>query len=407
MKNISSIPDFEMSSFDYSLPAEQIAETPLPDRDASKLLVWKNGEIHHDHYIHLANHLPADTHLVFNNSKVIAARLKFKKASGGEIEIFLLEPANGDYAALHDLGNSTWKCMVGGIKKWKHQEPLELVYESAGNKGIVKATCVERKEEHCVISLEWEEHILLHELLIIAGRVPLPPYIKRMADETDKARYQTVYAAQEGSVAAPTAGLHFTENIFQSLESKKITHSFVTLHVGAGTFKPVSASTIADHEMHEEFYEVDLATINSLADHGKMVIAVGTTSARTLESLYWVGLKLREGRDSNKFNLDQWEYLQLEEDEMPHYTIVFRELADYMLKRNMNIIRGYTGICITPAYTFRVIRGLITNFHQPQSTLLLLIAAIMKADWKKTYETALNKGYRFLSYGDGSLLFIS
>lgn len=408
MKKKNSIPDFEMSSFDYRLPADQIAETPLPDRDASKLLVWKNGAIQHDQYLNLADHLPSNAHLVFNNSKVIAARLKFKKSTGGEIEIFLLEPADGDYKALHDLGKSNWKCMVGGINKWKQQETLLLPFESNGKYNVIKATCIERKEDHCIIKFEWEQHIFFHELLVLAGRIPLPPYIKRLADENDKSRYQTVYAKHEGSVAAPTAGLHFTERIFKSLESKNITHAFVTLHVGAGTFKPVSSSTIADHAMHEEFYEVDLAMINSLGNAEKMIIAVGTTSARTLESLYWIGLKLIKNIDSpNKFDLEQWEYLQLEEDEMPHYTIVFRELADYMEKKKMKTIRGYTGICITPAYTFRVISGLITNFHQPQSTLLLLIAAIMKEDWKKTYEAALKKGYRFLSYGDGSLLFVS
>jgi S-adenosylmethionine:tRNA ribosyltransferase-isomerase len=408
MKKKYSIPDFEMSSFDYRLPADQIAETPLPDRDASKLLVWKNGAIQHDQYLNLADHLPSNALLVFNNSKVIAARLKFKKSTGGEIEIFLLEPADGDYKALHDLGKSNWKCMVGGIKKWKQQETLLLPFESNGKYNVIKATSIERKEDHCIINFAWDQHMFFHELLVLAGRIPLPPYIKRLADENDKSRYQTVYAKHEGSVAAPTAGLHFTERIFKSLESKNITHAFVTLHVGAGTFKPVSSSTIADHAMHEEFYEVDLAMINSLGNAEKMIIAVGTTSARTLESLYWIGLKLIKNIDSpNKFELEQWEYLQLQESEMPHYTIVFRELTDYMAKKKMKTIRGYTGICITPAYTFRVIQGMITNFHQPQSTLLLLISAIMKDEWKKTYEIALKKGYRFLSYGDGSLLFIS
>jgi S-adenosylmethionine:tRNA ribosyltransferase-isomerase len=352
--------------------------------------------------------LPANAHLIFNNSKVIAARLKFKKASGGEIEIFLLEPSNGDYAALHDSSKSTWKCMVGGIKKWKHQETLLLPFEANGREDEIKATCLERRADHSIILFEWNLNILLHELLVIAGKIPLPPYIKRMADETDKTRYQTVYAAKEGSVAAPTAGLHFTDRIFLSLERKNITHEYVTLHVGAGTFKPVSSSNIADHTMHEEFYEVPLSVINSLSNDQKMFIAVGTTSARTIESLYWVGLKLmQEGSDPNNFDLDQWEYLELEKNELPTHTTVFRELAAFMKARNMNSIRGYTGICITPAYTFRVIRGLITNFHQPQSTLLLLIAAIMKDDWKNTYETALKEGYRFLSYGDGSLLFTS
>lgn len=407
MKNIKLIPDFEMSAFDYHLPAEHIAEKPLPERDLSKLLIWKNREISHAQYVNLSEFLPENSHLVFNNTRVIAARLLFKKSTGGEIEIFLLEPHNGNYAALHDAGRSQWKCMIGGLKKWKHEEILSLSFSINNTLIDLKATCVERKEDHCVIAFEWEQNLLFHQVLESAGKIPLPPYIKRLADETDKERYQTVYAKEEGSVAAPTAGLHFTDRIFKSLEDKKITHSFVTLHVGAGTFKPVSTASIADHSMHEEFFEVDLSMIEKLCDDSKMIIAVGTTSVRTLESIYWIALRLKnnDGKSLN-FDLEQWEYLDLITKQPPNPADVFQYLAAFMRERKMNTIKGFTGICITPVYEFRVIRALITNFHQPQSTLLLLIGAIMKDDWKRTYEIALQRGYRFLSYGDGSLLYL-
>lgn len=400
-------PAFEMNTFDYQLPPEQIAEKPLPERDLSRLLIWKNREITHDHYINLSNHLPENAHLVFNNTRVIAARLIFQKQTGGQIEIFLLEPHDGNYAALHDTGRSQWKCMIGGLKKWKHEETLALGFTVCEKSFELKATCLERKEDHCIINFAWNTDLLFHEVLEIAGKIPLPPYIKRMADESDKTRYQTVYAKEEGSVAAPTAGLHFTDRIFKSFESTSITHSFVTLHVGAGTFKPVSTASIADHPMHEEFYELDLKMIETLCDEYKMIIAVGTTSARTLESLYWIGLRLMtNNKEEHNYDLEQWEYLDLIKAETPNYVTVFEHLINWMRERNMQSIQGFTGICITPAYNFRVIKGLITNFHQPQSTLLLLIAAIIKDDWKRTYDIALKEGYRFLSYGDGSLLFL-
>jgi len=407
MSNSATRPNFEMSEFSYPLLPEQIAEKPLPERDLSRLLIWKNGEISHDQYLNLSKYLPDNAHLVFNNTRVIAARLLFKKLTGGEIEIFLLEPQDGNYAALHETGSSQWKCMIGGLKKWKHDETLTLRFTVGEIITELKATCVNRKEDHCIIAFEWGSDLLFHDVLEHAGKVPLPPYIKRMADETDKKRYQTVYASEEGSVAAPTAGLHFTERIFTSLKAKKITHSFVTLHVGAGTFKPVSTTSISDHTMHQEFFELDLKMIETLCDDSKMIIAVGTTSARTLESLYWIAWRMMSiKKDEQNYNLEQWEYLDLMRDKMPDHVTVFRYLADWMREKNMSSIKGFTGICITPAYEFRVCKGLITNFHQPQSTLLLLIAAIMKDDWKRTYETALQEGYRFLSYGDGSLLFL-
>jgi S-adenosylmethionine:tRNA ribosyltransferase-isomerase len=409
MKNSTSIPTIPIADYDYNLPLESIAEQPLAERDLSKLLIWRNGLIKHDQYLNLAQYLPTNSHLVFNDTRVIAARLKFIKNTGGSIEIFLLEPAHGLYAALHDQYQSEWKCMVGGMKKWKQGEILELIYDYAGNKAVIKASLKERKEDHAIISFTWDSALPFHELLTLAGKIPLPPYIKRMATEQDATRYQTVYAQHEGSVAAPTAGLHFTERMFRDLDAHSISHSFVTLHVGAGTFKPVTSATIADHQMHEEFFDVELSLIQSMCDKNKIVIAVGTTSTRTLESLYWIGMQLmlkKDDEDLTQVHLGQWDHLALTHESMPDRELVFTFLSTFMERKKMNSIKGHTGICITPGYKFRVISGLITNFHQPQSTLLLLIAAIMGDDWKRTYEIALKEHYRFLSYGDGSLLFI-
>lgn len=409
MKKSTSIPAIPIADYDYDLPLGSVAEHPLDERDHSKLLIWRKGLIEHDQYMNLAQYLPTNSHLVFNDTRVIAARLKFMKKTGGSIEIFLLEPANGLYAALHDQYQSEWKCMVGGMKKWKLEETLELTYDDAGEKAVIKASLKEKKEDHAVISFTWNSAIPFHDLVSLAGKIPLPPYIKRMATEQDATRYQTVYAQHKGSVAAPTAGLHFTERLFSDLAAHSISHSFVTLHVGAGTFKPVTTATIADHQMHEEFFDVELSLIQALCDKNKIVIAVGTTSTRTLESLYWIGLQLMRKKDDEpliQVQLGQWDHFSLTNESMPDRVTVFTFLSSFMERKNMNSIKGHTGICITPGYTFRVISGLITNFHQPQSTLLLLIGAIMGDDWKRTYEIALQNEYRFLSYGDGSLLFI-
>lgn len=408
MKKNIEIPSLEIASYDYELPLSRIAEKPLPERDQSKLLIWKNGEVQHDQYFNLAAHLPTNAHLVFNDTKVIAARLIFKKSSGGEIEIFLLEPGDGQYAALHDREQSTWKCLVGGLKKWKEGEVITLSFQDGETSGTIDACIMSRGQDHCMIRFNWQSPLPFHALLTIAGKIPLPPYIKRMADENDANRYQTVYADKDGSVAAPTAGLHFTERIFKTLNEKGIGHSFVTLHVGAGTFKPVTASKIADHAMHEEFFDVSINMIKTLCETDLMIFAVGTTSLRTLESLYWIGCRLMRNETSDvsfPIRLEQWEHFAMMETDLPDRVTVFRFLSAFMEKRKMERITGHTGICITPGYPFKVIRGLITNFHQPQSTLLLLIAAIMGDDWKRTYEVALREDYRFLSYGDGSLLY--
>jgi len=409
MNKLSPLPEIKMEEFSYELPLEQIAFEPTKERDGSRLLVYKDGQITHSQYTDLAFHLPEHAHLIFNNTRVIAARLKFKKSSGGGIEIFLLEPENGNYENLYHIGKTRWKCLVGGSKKWKNNEALLLEINGGELTTVVLARSIEKNDTYCLIEFEWNEEITFSDVLLKTGLIPLPPYIKRENTEADKARYQTVYAKQEGSVAAPTAGLHFTETIFSSLNKKGINHSFLTLHVGAGTFKPVTSSTIADHAMHEEYFEVKIETVTTLADENKMIVAVGTTSLRTLESLYWIGLSIMRNVEKvnlNTLHLNQWDHLEWSEIETPESILVFQFLLQQMKLQNVTTLNGHTGICITPGYSFKVVSALITNFHQPQSTLLLLIAAIVGNRWKDIYEHALLNKYRFLSYGDGSILFL-
>lgn len=396
-----------MAAFHYDLPIERIAMTPLANRDASKLLVRKNSILEHSHYHHLPEFLPTNSLLVFNNTRVIAARLKFKKLTGGKIEIFLLEPADGNYACLNDLEQSSWKCLVGGAKKWKNDELLQACTDSHNNN--LQAQLLTKKDDHCLIKFRWTSGLPFEKIISETGKIPLPPYIKREATEDDQHRYQTVYAAHEGSVAAPTAGLHFTESLLNNLSTKGIEYSFVTLHVGAGTFKPVTAAVIGEHAMHEEFYQVDIGLISQLGNADKTVVAVGTTSLRTLESIYWIAVKAIRNRNkgfSSNNNLGQWEHISLSADLLPSRAEAFQQLKELMEENAVKSIAGHTGICIAPGYTFKVANALITNFHQPQSTLLLIISAIMGDEWRSMYNNALENGYRFLSYGDGSLLFI-
>jgi S-adenosylmethionine:tRNA ribosyltransferase-isomerase len=409
MKNQSFVPDLNMKEFSYELPQENIAYTPAKERDNSRLLIYNNATIVHSRYTALAEFLPENTHLFFNDTKVIAARLLFQKSTGSKIEIFLLEPLDGNYEQLHHSRTSRWKCLVGGSKKWKQDETLKMEIPVSSSLISLIANRIEKTENYTAIEFTWDQSISFSELIAATGQIPLPPYIKRENNEEDKTRYQTVYAKEEGSVAAPTAGLHFTPAIFNTLAEKGIDKSFLTLHVGAGTFKPVTTESIADHQMHEEYFEVDIATIQLLADTQKMNVAVGTTSLRTLESVYWIGLQLMHKQSEpnlHALRLAQWDHLQWEEDQLEKTSTVFQFLIALMEKQQASKIIGHTSICITPGYQFKVIGALITNFHQPQSTLLLLIAAIVGEEWKKIYETALKEGYRFLSYGDGSLLFL-
>ena len=394
--------DISILDYTYSLPDAQIAKYPLPERDASKLLVYKNGAITEIIYKDLASHLPADTMLVFNNTKVVEARLLFTKTTGGVIEIFCLEPDN-QYAdittAMLQKGRVFWKCLVGGAKKWK-SEPLVKSIALEGRELHLTATMVERLNDYFLIEFSWDDTLLsFAEILHLAGLIPLPPYLNRTADESDKTTYQTIYARHDGSVAAPTAGLHFTETLFKSFAAKGITHSFVTLHVGAGTFKPVSAATMNEHEMHAEFIDVSIEFIESILTD-KTIIPVGTTSLRTLESLYWLGVKAIS--NNTGLELFQWDAYELPQDIKKEEALL--GLINWMKNNNSNRLITKTQLLIAPGYQLRIAKGLVTNFHQPQSTLLLLVAAIIGNDWRKVYNYALENNFRFLSYGDGCLL---
>ncbi len=398
-----------MADYTYDLPEHHIAYLPLPQRDESKLLVWDQGSIAHDHFYNLDDYLPKDGLLVFNQTKVIAARLFFLTAEQKKIELFLLEPQNGNYQALYDTHTSTWKCMVGGLKKWKSNDALVLEYSLQNQTGRLIAEKKQIHDQFVLIEFTWNIPGPFISVINAAGAIPLPPYIKRESDINDKERYQTIYAKDEGSVAAPTAGLHFTERIMDKLKQKNTETSFVTLHVGAGTFKPVQANAIGEHEMHEEYFEVEMQSIEKWIEHVSALVAVGTTSMRTIESIYWVAVQKMKYTQSNwnDIRISQWEHLKYENTTLPSASEALRHLINEMKNNSVQTLSGRTSICITPGYRFRVVNMLITNFHQPQSTLLLLIAAIMGTDWKKTYKTALELGYRFLSYGDTSLLKIS
>lgn len=393
--------------YTYELPAERIALHPLAERDASKLLVFQNDEIKEDVYRNIASHLPDNSFLVFNNTKVIKARIRFQKSSGGIIEIFLLEPSGVDYTAtLSATKKATWKCMIGGVSKWKEKE-LSFGLGVLGFE--LKAVLLEKLSDAYVVEFNWDGDISFAEVLEQCGDIPLPPYIKRKTEEADTARYQTIYAADEGSVAAPTAGLHFTEAIFKTLADKNIQTGFVTLHVGAGTFKPVKAATMQDHEMHAEWIDVGFEMIEQLMEQlNKTIVAVGTTSLRTLESLYWMGVKAMLQPEIKQLNISQWEVY---EAPLANSNIKAGEslsaLLTWMKANKQERLFTQSQILIAPGYQFKIAKAIVTNFHQPQSTLLLLVAAAVGNKWKSVYKYAMENDFRFLSYGDGSLLFIN
>jgi S-adenosylmethionine:tRNA ribosyltransferase-isomerase len=403
--------DLSIKDFTYELPVERIARYPLPQRDQSKLLVWNKGEITESSYANLAQYLPADSLLVFNNTKVVEARLLFSKPGGSTIEIFCLEPhaQYGDITtAMLQKEKVLWKCLVGGAKKWK-DGPLISLIKNDGTDINLAARKMEQLADSYMIELSWDNPgMSFAEILHVAGLVPLPPYLNRLPEENDKERYQTVYARFDGSVAAPTAGLHFTNALLETLKEKNIEQDFVTLHVGAGTFKPVKAETMQEHEMHAEFIDVNDSLIENLLKHlSKKIIATGTTSLRTLESLYWLGVKtiLDPSIKHDELMLTQWQAYELNGGDIsPEKALT--ALRQWMKTQGIKRLLTKTQIIIAPGYRFRVINGLITNFHQPQSTLLLLVAAITGNDWRMIYDHALNHDFRFLSYGDGSLLWI-
>jgi S-adenosylmethionine:tRNA ribosyltransferase-isomerase len=410
--------NLSIKDFTYDLPEDRIAKYPLPERDASRLLIYNAGKITEDDYNNLDRHLPSNSLLVFNDTRVIEARLLFQKPTGGIIEIFCLDP-HEQYpditVAMNQRGKVLWQCLIGGASKWKHGQILErkIVFSK---EIILHAKYIEKRIDCFVIEFSWnDESLNFAEILHHAGAIPLPPYIKRAAESSDEERYQTIYAHHEGSVAAPTAGLHFTENVFEKLRAKNIKTDFVTLHVGAGTFKPVKSETIEGHEMHAELINVSKKAIETLLEVlSQNIIAVGTTSFRTIESLYWLGVKLATGNVhawqagneiQKKMELDQWECYELESANVEPARAL-EALIGLMRKENMERLIAKTQILIAPPYQAKVANALITNFHQPQSTLLLLVAALIQDDWKKVYEYALHHDFRFLSYGDGCLLWI-
>lgn len=403
-KNIS------INDFTYELPADKIAVYPLEQRDQSKLLIYKKGEIKKDIYKNIAGHLAENSLLIFNNTKVIPARILFKKNTGGTIEIFCLEPFEEEYTtAMKKIGSAQWKCMVGGASKWKEGALTKTI--SVNNDEVtLTATLKQKLTDAYVAEFTWQPiNFSFAEIIEVAGKMPLPPYIKRNTEPSDKERYQTIYAAHKGSVAAPTAGLHFTDEIFSSFKKKNITTDFVTLHVGAGTFKPVKSETIGEHEMHSEWIEVSISSIKKIIDNlDNKIVAVGTTSLRTIESLYWMGVKSYLNNNCTLANLEikQWEVYEepLSKQNLKSKTAL-QALLNWMDSNGLQKLFIKTQILIAPGYTFKIANVLITNFHQPGSTLLLLIAAISK-DWKKIYDHALQHDFRFLSYGDGCLLFI-
>ncbi len=395
-----------IEDYDYPLPDESIARFPLDQRDASRLLQYKDGHLTEHRYDQIDQLLDPGDLILFNETRVIHARLLFVKSTGGTIEVFCLEP-HRQYAdiqtAMQQKGEVWWTCMIGGASKWKHGATLSHTYDHF----CLSATIVERHAGSFTVALSWDDPTLTFaEVLHEAGRVPLPPYLHREAGQADEERYQTIYAKEEGSVAAPTAGLHFTQEVMERLSVRGVTKGFVTLHVGAGTFKPVKTETMAEHEMHAEWIDVSLTLIEKLiAREGKRIIAVGTTSLRTLESLYWMGVKLLNHvvPDFQNIAVSQWEPYELQ-DRAPALTHALQALADWMLHNHRTRLITRTQILIAPGYEFKVATGLVTNFHQPRSTLLLLIAAWTGDDWRKIYDYALSHQFRFLSYGDGSLL---
>ncbi len=392
-----------MEDYTYILPNERIATHPLPQRDASKLLVYKSGEITDEHFYNLPDTLPANSLLVLNNTKVIEARLLFQKQSGGVIEIFCLEPFDQSMEiALQQTDSCQWNCLIGGASKWKPGQVLEKEVMIAEQTVTLQATYKGRTNDGFVIQFNWQPaNLHFAELLHAAGAIPLPPYIKRTAEEIDADRYQTIFGTHEGSVAAPTAALHFTEKIFKALQQKGIATEAITLNVGAGTFKPVKTATIGGHQMHGEDFTSKKAAIQKMLA-AESIIAVGTTSLRTIESLYWLGVKLLNGAIEKEWVLEQWEVYTLPDGIDPKKSL--EAIVEWMDEQDAEELHCRTSLLIVPGYEFKIPSGLITNFHQPGSTLLLLIAAFVGDDWKKIYSYALQNDYRFLSYGDSSLL---
>lgn len=399
-----------IDEFNYPLPEERIAKFPLDQRDHSKLLVYNKGAVGEDVFYNLPNYIDKSALMVFNNTKVIQARLHFYKETGACIEVFLLEPANpADYEqAFQTRGHCVWKCLIGNQKKWK-SGPLIMQYTIDGNEytfQVEKENSGESSEN--TFSFSWTSDHSFSEIIDVVGELPIPPYLNRKTEESDKRTYQTVYSKIQGSVAAPTAGLHFTDSVLEALDEKGVIRDEVTLHVGAGTFKPVKSDEIAGHEMHSETFCVKRQTLVRLLEHDCHAVAVGTTSVRTLESLYYLGLKViaNPNIQPEEMHVSQWEPYSLTTDQSPEGKASIQALLDYLDRNNLSSLHASTQIIIAPGYEYKIVNRLVTNFHQPKSTLLLLVSAFVKGDWKSIYNYALTHDFRFLSYGDSSILII-
>jgi S-adenosylmethionine:tRNA ribosyltransferase-isomerase len=397
------VQDITIEEFDYELPDKRIAKFPLPQRDQSKLLVYKDKQITESTFNHIDAFIPENSLFVFNNTKVIQARLIFHKATGAPIEIFCLEPKNpSDYAQAFIQNRScSWLCLVGNLKRWKTGKLFRQLQDTL--------CTVEKQEsygETHLIRFEWNNpNWSFADILEKYGELPIPPYLNRKTEESDKKTYQTIYSKIKGSVAAPTAGLHFTSAVFDALKKKNIELEELTLHVGAGTFKPVKSETLSGHEMHSECISVKKSTIENLQRKAGSIFAVGTTSVRTLESLYYIGVLLEKNPDAacGELSISQWVPYSMENERLTVKQSL-QNISDYMERKKLEVLTTYTRILIAPGYAFKIVNGMITNFHQPKSTLLLLISAFADGNWREIYEYALAHDFRFLSYGDSSLI---
>lgn len=391
--------NLNINDYTYDLPNDRIARYPLAKRDEAKLLVYSKGKISHERFTTLPELIPSNALLYFNNTKVIPARMVFQKDTGAEIEIFLLTPIDPSpvmASAMQAQKQCTWKCTIGNLKRWSNGAILKKVSGTL----MVEASLLNREEG--LIEFSWNDDTTFAEVVDQSGKTPLPPYLKRDAEHSDKERYQTIYSKNEGAVAAPTAGLHFTEDIFDALTKKGITKDFITLHVSAGTFQPVKVDNALAHVMHTEQIIVTRTNIENLLIENRMIIPVGTTSMRTLESIYWFGMKLLTTGNTT-FSVSQTDPYQAYK-QLPGKKESLQAILDFMVDTNLESLTGHSSIYIHPGYTFKICDALITNFHQPGSTLILLVAAFIGENWKQVYKEALENDYRFLSYGDSSLI---
>ncbi|MGF7217082.1 S-adenosylmethionine:tRNA ribosyltransferase-isomerase [Spirosoma lacussanchae] len=394
-----------LSQFQYDLPDDRIARFPLAQRDESKLLVYRSGQIDHATFRNLPDWLPANSFLVFNNTKVIPARLHFTRQTGAVIELFLLNPFPDGQpitTAMEATGSAVWQGMIGNRKRWKPDEALEIDIPTPS--GPVRLTATWHDVEQSAVQLSWQPtELTFAQLIQYAGDIPLPPYLKRDSTEADRITYQTIYSEKEGAVAAPTAGLHFTPAVFDAMARRGIEHDYLTLHVGAGTFQPIKVADVRQHHMHTEQVVYTRTIVQKVLAHRDHLIPVGTTSMRSLESLYWMGVQLLRN-EPDPFRLDQQYAYSLPVADHPPVAEALEAVLDYTIRTNQESLVAHTGIYITPGYEMKLCKGIITNFHQPGSTLILLISALIGDNWRSIYTEALANEYRFLSYGDSSLL---